>query len=153
MIRKAESSLPHLAIRPANWGGWQKWPCGGGRQRELGGGARSCKKRITCVKIIVNDLLLLVISTKSIELVFCLRYVSFHLILNLLHKKSSQQNGVHDIHETMWHTQPNHHIITNESCFGHGCVTWFDDNHEKHNYTTQGIQPQAQDYHSYLEQL
>ena len=42
--------------------------------------------------------------------------------------------GVHDIQGTMWHTQPNHHINTNESCFGHGCVTWFDDNHEKHNY-------------------
>ena len=53
---------------------------------------------------------------------------------------------VHDIHGTMWHTQPNH-INIKESCFGHGCVTWFDDNHKKHNYMTQLIQPQAQDHH------
>ena len=53
----------------------------------------------------------------------------------------------HDIHETMSHTQPNHHINTNESCFGYGCVTWFDDNHEKYNYTIQLMQPQAQDHH------
>ena len=45
----------------------------------------------------------------------------------------------HDIHETMRHTQSNHHINTNESCFGHGCVTWFDNNHEKQDYTTQLI--------------
>ena len=32
-------------------------------------------------------------------------------------------------------------------CFGHGCVTWFDDNHEKHNYMTLLLQPQAQDHH------
>ena len=126
--------MPHLSICPANWGGWQKWPCGGGRQREQCGSARSCKKKLTW-----SDMSLLVISTKSIELVFCLRYISFHLILNLRHKNSSQQKGVHDIHETMWHTQPNHHIFTNESCFGHGCVTWFDDNHEKHHYTTERI--------------
>ena len=58
------------------------------------------KKNNMC-EIIINDLLLLVISTKSIELVFCLRYVSFHLILNLQREKSSQQKGAHDIHGTM----------------------------------------------------
>ena len=102
------------------------------------------KKKNNMCEIIINNLLLLVMSTKKYwTSVVCLRYVSFHLILNLQREKSSQQKGVHDRHGTMWH----HHIITNESCFGHGCVTWFDDNHEKHNYMTQLMQPQGQDHH------
>ena len=44
--------MPHLAICPANRGGWQKWPCGGDQQWELGGGARSCKKKINVVRYV-----------------------------------------------------------------------------------------------------
>ena len=40
----------------------------------------SCKKNIC--QIIVSNILLLINSIKSIELVFSLRYVSFYLILN-----------------------------------------------------------------------
>ena len=42
-------------------------------------------------QIIVSVMLLLINSIENIELVFCLRYVSFHLILNLQREKSSQQ--------------------------------------------------------------
>ena len=37
------------------------------------------------------SMLLLINSIENTELVFCLRYVSFHLILNLQREKSSQQ--------------------------------------------------------------
>ena len=45
--------------------------------------------------------------------------------------------GVHSSHETMWDTQPNHFMITTELLFGHGCLTWFDDDHKKFNCTTE----------------
>ena len=99
------------------------------------------KKKNMC-EIIINNLLLLVISIKKgIELLlYCLRYVSFHLILNLQHKKSSKKKFM--IYMEPCDTSSPTIISTQIStqmkvCFGHGCVTWFDDNHEKHNYTTK----------------
>jgi hypothetical protein len=89
-------------------------------------------------QIIVSDVLLLINSTKSIGLVFCLRYVSFHFILNLQHKKSCQKKRFLIYMEPCDTPSPTI-ISTQRSCFGHGCVTWFDNNHEKHNYMTQLI--------------
>ena len=36
---------------------------------------------------------------------------------------------VHDSPRTMWHTQPNHHIITTESCLGMNVSHGFNDKH------------------------
>ena len=67
------------------------------------------KKKNNMCEIIINNLLLLVISIKKYwTTVVCLRYVSFHLILNLQHKKSSKKSSWYTWNHVTHPAQPSY---------------------------------------------